>query len=944
MMIMRLNPVLLLCCCLFSGGILHGQADLPFAFEWKVGKTYWLDVRQEERKDYTPNSYEESIHRTLWAFKVLKKNANNIVLQAKIERLRTNNGIPDFQFNFDSKYYQREDDYQFWNASTKSFIITVDVQGRVLHHQLLKNGKVIDAKNKFENPVALWELAVPQLMDENKSNSQFYIVPTFIRSPQYQKTETDPFLSHHFYENNQHLTIDRDNNWIKYGAFNQKDKNINKKIWLRGWTDNQAQVKGQLTNFKTQGALKEKEYLLSYLLFRFGLKGKLNLNTDGSFELTAPLSGLVSFDLLGVPLILSPGDRLEVRANLDSIEKTTYYKGNCSQENKLWHKFYFREGHLNEDSEKFLDIMNKNAEVGILHRDVRQDFIQDSILLSAWQDRINPFHYWDFYWHYRYMEASRMFIFSGNYHFPETARLEPKSFLPRFNRLPIFNDWCEQGYEYSNFLQYRYMPYLASSLRKFNIYSSNLPHEGVYPLAKYMLSAEPLERVLYDHLSSSFSFLRYEDQANMYAECQDFIQFSKNPVFKANISKFLTTLKSLNQGQKLPDFEVYNIKGQSLNANKLHGKKTILHLELGNYSFGSIEYAKLAKRYPSLRIVHVYPLPYREFKQKFSGKNLPPPYTEDNLFFPKDLEAAQLLHDRFCFNESSKWEESSYKRLYFVNEAGVIADFIDNNSNDSRQIRADFAYRLQPFLSQKSALKPQFTWLYILLANLLLVGTFLALRTRYIRRREARKRRLTEIELKSLRAQLNPHFIFNTMGSIQHLIASQQSEKANDYLADLAALMRLVLRATQKGIISLRDELDLVEQYCALENLRKPFTLHLDIAPELDVNACEVPALLLQPYVENAILHGLAPVNAGGEIKLQLWRDGSYVVIFIQDNGVGIHQARQKNSNGTQSGLKMNQERLQLMYGAEASVHIVDLAEKDPMESGTTVTLKLPCC
>ena len=943
-MIMKLNPVLLLCFYLCSGGILLGQADLPFALEWKEGKTYWLDVRQEERKDYPPNSFEESVHRTLWAFKVLKKNANSIVLEAKIERLRTNNGIPDFHSYFDSKYYQKKDDYQFWNASTKSFIITVDARGRVLRHQLLKNEKVIDAKNKFENPISLWELSVPQLTDKYKSNGQIYVVPTFIRSPQYQKTETDTFLSHHLYEDKQRLTIDRDNKWIKYGAFNQKDKNVNKKIWLRGWTDNQAQVKGQLTNFKTQGALKEKENLLRYLQFRFGVKARLDLNTDGNFEFSAPLSGLVSFDLFGVPLILSPGDRLEVTANLDSIESTAHYKGNCSQENKLWHKLYFREGHLNEDSDKFLDIINKNADVGILHRDVRQDFIQDSVLLSTWQDRINPFHFWDFYWHYRYMEASRMFVFSGSYRFPETARLEPKSFLPRFNRLPIFNDWCEQGYEYSNFLQHRYMSYLASSLRKFNIYSSSLPDEGVYPLAKYMLSAEPLERVLYSHISSSFSFLRYEDYANMYAECRDFIQFSQNPVFKENISKFLTTLQSLNQGQKLPDFEVYNIKGQKLNAQKLRGKKTIFRLELGSYSFGHIEYAKLARRYPSLNIVHIYPLPYREFKQKFSGKNLPPPYTEDNLFFPKDLKAAQLIHDRFCFNESSKWEESAYNRLYYVNEAGIIADFIDNNSNNSRQIRADFAYRLQPFLAQKSTLKPDLIWLYILLGNLALGGSILAVRTRYIRRREARKRRLTEMELKSLRAQLNPHFIFNTMGSIQHLIASQQPEKANDYLADLAALMRLVLRATQKGIISLREELNLVEQYCALENLRKPFTLHLDIAPELDVNACEVPALLLQPYVENAILHGLAPINAGGKIELQLKRDGPYVLIYIQDNGVGIQQARQKNSNGTQSGLKMNQERLQLMYGADASVHIVDLVEKDPTKSGTTVTLKLPCC
>ena len=940
-MIMKCNLVVLIFCCLFSGGKLCGQADLPFAFEWKAGRTYWLDVRQEERIDYPQNTHTEKIERTLWAFKVLKKHADTIVLQAKIERLRTKT---DSYTYFDSKYHQKKDDYQFWNVSTKSFIITVDARGRVLRHQLLKNEKAIDAKNNFKNPILLWELSIPELIDENKSNRQLYTVPTFMRSPQYQKSETDSFLVHHLYEDKQRLTIDKNNNWIKYGAFKQKDNNVSKKIWLRGWTDNQAQVKGHLTNFKPQGAIKEKESLLSYLQVRFGVKATLNLDNKGNFQFSAPLSGLVTFDPWGVPLILSPGDRLEVAADLDSIESTTHYKGNCSEENKLWHKLNFRENHLNEDSNKFLEIMNNNADVSILHQDVRQDFIQDSVLLSAWQDRINPFHFWDFYWHYRYMEASRMFIFGGGYHHPEFARLEPKSFLPRFKQLPVFNDWCEQGYEYSNFLQHRYMPYLASSLRKFSILTSNLHHEGVYPLAKYMLSAEPLERVLYDHISSSFSYLHYENYANMYAESLDFIQFSQNPVFKENIRKFLTTLQSLNQGQKLPDFEVYNIKGQKLNARKLCGKKTIFHLHLSSYSFGYLEYDKLSKRYPSLNIVHIYPLPYREFKQKFPDKNIPPPYTEDNLFFPKDLEAAQAIHDRYCFNESSKWDESAYNRLFFVNEAGIISDFMDDNADDPRQIRADFAYHLQPFLAQKSALKPQFTWLYIVLANLLLIGVVLSLRSRYVFRRETRKRRLTEIELKSLRAQLNPHFIFNTMSSIQHLIASQESEKANQYLADLAGLMRLVLRATQKGIISLREELELLEQYCKLENLRKPFSLQLEIDPNLDLNHCEVPALLLQPYVENAILHGLAPMQNEGIITLRLIKEGHCLHINIQDNGVGLQQSRQKASTGTQSGLRMNEERLRLMYGAEVSVYILDLSEKNSAESGTLVTLKLPCC
>ncbi|WP_373550877.1 sensor histidine kinase [Haliscomenobacter sp.] len=944
---MKLNPVILICCCLFSSGILLAQADLSFVLEWKVGKTYWLDVRQEDKKYYGEPYNRDFIimQRAKWALQVLKKGKDSVLLSAKINRLRSQRGTLDNFGYFDSKYHHQEEDYQRWNVYTKEFLITVDLQGRVLRHQLLLEGKKKDTKSSIKNRPFFWLLSPPE-RDENTLTPPYpkkdqYTVTPFLKTPSYTKTTSIPFLQRHHFGSNHYLVVDKRSNWIKYGEFSETSPESSRRVWLRGWSTAQATVKGKLLNFKTAGALKEKEEILNTLRFRFGVKARFDLKTDGSFVLTAPLQRNLAFEIFDVPILLSPGDYLEVKANLDSILSTTVYQGNCAKENELWLKLRHRDDHQNEDSEKLMKILNENADPVILYQDARNDFNQDSTLIAAWKEQINPFHFWDIYWEYRYLEAWRMFIFPGSYRMPALKRLEPIKYIGRFNTLPILNDWSEYGYDYPNFLHRIYMSYKSSGIRVFNVYTSNVPHGSVDDLAKFMLTGEPLSKVLYNNLSGDYTSL-YTDYAGLFAESTDFINSSPDSVLVENVKKFRNTMQSLDKGKALPDFEVYNLEGKKLKAKNLQGKKTIFSIALGPSSLHAIQYARLAKRYPYLNIVHVYPLPYREFKQKY-GAQIPPPYTKDNLFFPKDLKAAQDIHDHFCFNEYGKWEAASYSRLFFVNETGKIADFIDD-TKDQAQLRADFADRLHYFLAQKNPAKSNLTWLYILLGNLALGGSFLALRTRYIRRREARKRRLTEIELKSLRAQLNPHFIFNTMGSIQHLIASQQSEKANDYLADLAALMRLVLRATQKGIISLREELDLVEQYCALENLRKPFTLRLDIAPELDVNACEVPALLLQPYVENAILHGLAPVNARGEIELQLRRDGLYVIISIQDNGVGIHQARQKNSNGTQSGLKMNQERLQLMYGAEASVHIVDLVEKDPTASGTTVTLKLPCC
>jgi anti-sigma regulatory factor (Ser/Thr protein kinase) len=948
MMIMKLNPVLLLCCCLFSGGILHGQADLPFAFEWKVGKTYWLDVRQEERKHYDRPYHTDFIllERVTWSFQVLQKKGDSIFLKAVPLRYRSQRGSLNDGNYFDSQYHQEPETYDSWNLCDKEFSIIINPQGRVLRHQIMIKGKPVETKSKLKTQPFLWEIKPPVLEEQFQwslaHEKDQYEVEPFIRIFDYTHLEKEAYLTHYHFGKNQQLSIDNASQWIKYGTFTEtKADGTQKSIWIRGWSDPVATVTGKFTHFKTEGGIREKDELLSYLRFRCGVKAQFDLYTDGSFSLKMRLARNIVFELFDVPIFLSPGDHLEVHADFRDQDQATY-QGNSAKENELSRLMWKRDTLENKDALKTITITNTRKGSEPFYKEVKQDFIIDSMLLLNWKKQVNPFCFWDIFWVHRYKEGWRLLEFNSLSRFPGFEQLSPKKHLARLESLPVLNDWCEYSYDYPNFLGYRYPGYKANKLRVFDIYSSNMHKSGINKLMKFILTGDPLYQVLYNNISVGYVFFD-KDYPELELDAEDFMRTCPDTVLSDNVKKFFKTEQNLSQGKALPNFEVYNLKGKKLNAKKLRGKKTILHLELDSHSFGHIEYAKLTKRHPSLNIVHIYPLPYREFKQKFSGKNLPPPYTEDNLFFPKDLEAAQLIHDRFCFNEGTKWDESAYNRLYFVNEASVISDFMDN-SEGPRQISADFAYRLLPFLAQKTALKPQFTWLYIILANLLLLGSFLALRTRYIRRREARKRRLTEMELKSLRAQLNPHFIFNTMGSIQHLIASQQSEKANDYLADLAALMRLVLRATQKGIISLREELDLVEQYCALENLRKPFTLHLDIAPELDVNACEVPALLLQPYVENAILHGLAAVNEGGKIELQLRRDGPFVLISIHDNGVGIHQARQKNSNGTQSGLKMNQERLQLMYGTEASVHIIDLAEKDPTESGTTVTLKLPCC
>lgn len=169
-----------------------------------------------------------------------------------------------------------------------------------------------------------------------------------------------------------------------------------------------------------------------------------------------------------------------------------------------------------------------------------------------------------------------------------------------------------------------------------------------------------------------------------------------------------------------------------------------------------------------------------------------------------------------------------------------------------------------------------------------------------LRAEEAQKRqeekRNAEMELKILRQQLNPHFIFNSLGAIQAYIQQQKGEEAVVYLADFARLMRLFLESSKQPYICIREELELLQLYVKLEQLRfqHRFTVTYNIDEELDIDAEEIPALLLQPFVENAINHGLFHLEAGGELNISMrlgCEDASdtedCLLVCISDNGVG---------------------------------------------------------
>jgi len=218
-----------------------------------------------------------------------------------------------------------------------------------------------------------------------------------------------------------------------------------------------------------------------------------------------------------------------------------------------------------------------------------------------------------------------------------------------------------------------------------------------------------------------------------------------------------------------------------------------------------------------------------------------------------------------------------------------------------------------------------------------------------LKKREQIKLRLLDAEKKALLAQMNPHFIFNSLNSIQHYIIQEDAENANLYLAKFAQLIRKILDNSKKRQISLREEIDIILLYLNLEKLRfeDNFEFELNKSKDLDQNAIMIPPMLIQPFVENAIWHGLMPLLGKGHLTIHFERNKNKMNISIEDNGVGRKQsAKKKRIKGyTQTGLINVNERIFLLNKIEngnISCLIIDLANPDGTAAGTRVELTIP--
>lgn len=248
-------------------------------------------------------------------------------------------------------------------------------------------------------------------------------------------------------------------------------------------------------------------------------------------------------------------------------------------------------------------------------------------------------------------------------------------------------------------------------------------------------------------------------------------------------------------------------------------------------------------------------------------------------------------------------------------------------------------------------------WVIALGSLALLVSGYLGIRkvVQRVRDKEREKARidrmLTDFHMSALRAQMNPHFIFNCINSIQRFVITNKAEEAYNYLAKFSKLIRLVLTYAEENFITLAQELEVTTLYLELEQLRvqERFTYTINCA--VDANEVEVPVMMLQPYVENAIWHGIMnlPAQKKGQITVSIaWLEpGELLQVVVEDNGVGREEAARlsKNSHISKS-TNINRKRMEMMKlmsrGDAGRITTEDILDEHNSVTGTRVIMRIP--
>lgn len=303
------------------------------------------------------------------------------------------------------------------------------------------------------------------------------------------------------------------------------------------------------------------------------------------------------------------------------------------------------------------------------------------------------------------------------------------------------------------------------------------------------------------------------------------------------------------------------------------------------------------------------------------------------------------------------------KALDSYKQSVILKDSIFNDENEKKLLRLQIEYDVKANNAailaaselEKERLKSEKAeesfratlYLLVLIFVFVLIGVgYYLLRKRSQTRQAVYRNKIAELQLKSLRAQMDPHFIFNALNSISNFLLKNRTQDADFYLGKFAKLIRMILESSEQKLIGLSGEMELLEAYVSIESLRLGRRIHLrwDLQDDLEAEEVLIPPMLLQPLVENSIWHGFSTMEQEGEIVIRIRADAGSLYIAVIDNGQGKAPVGKEKSGNTKRqslALKIVQERLELLGISQGRSHINSISWKS-LSGGFQVELVIP--
>lgn len=300
----------------------------------------------------------------------------------------------------------------------------------------------------------------------------------------------------------------------------------------------------------------------------------------------------------------------------------------------------------------------------------------------------------------------------------------------------------------------------------------------------------------------------------------------------------------------------------------------------------------------------------------------------------------------------------SHYKLY-----NIAKDSVNNHENIRNSVRAEmnFEFEKKEAIQKKEQEKRDVVYkeqvkrhqqqiLFIILFILSLCGiVFLIYNRLQLKKHLTLQKELAEYEQKALHLQMNPHFVFNCLGSISSFIVQNGTDSAIKYLSKFSKLMRLTLEYSKESLIPIDKEIESLQNYLELEQLRFNKKFDFEIVKSMEIeDDMALPPLLLQPFVENAIIHGLIPKKETGSISVNFSIDKENLICTITDNGIGFDKSKELKENSVtvhkSMALDITRKRLEMMEAytsKKAKVEIEELKENGEIQ-GTKVVLNLP--